>query len=323
MKAAVHTTYGPPDVVQIAEVPKPQPGDNEIVVEVHATTVNQTDCAYRMARPWFIRTSTGLRKPKVTVLGNEFAGRIESIGSAVTSFAAGDRVFGYCEGSFGAHAEYVLISHDGMVATIPSGLSFEQAAPGTEGAHYALTFITRAGIRPGHHVLVNGATGAIGSAAIQLLKSLGATVTGVCASENVALVKHLGADRVIDYRTEDFTASRDSYDAIIDAVGKSTFARCKHLLKPRGIYSSSELGPYGQNLVLALVTPALRGRRVVFPFPQQGAHIMARLQQLMQRGEFVPVIDRRFALDDIVAAYRYVESGEKIGNVVITVTQPS
>jgi NADPH:quinone reductase-like Zn-dependent oxidoreductase len=247
VKAAVHTEYGPPDVVRIADVARPTTDDNDILVRVHATTVNRTDCGYRAGKPFIVRLFSGIRKPRATVLGNEFAGTVESIGSAVTSFAVGDRVFGYCEGVFGAHAEYVSVSQNSPIALLPSNLSYEEAAPGTEGAHYALAFITRAKIREGQHVLVNGATGAIGSAAIQLLKDLGADVTAVCHTENIALVERLGADRVIDYATEDFTARRESFDVILDVVGKSTFGRCKHLLKDGGIYLSSELGPYSQN----------------------------------------------------------------------------
>ena len=318
MKAAVHTRYGPPDVVRIADVPRPTIDDGDILVRVHATTVNRTDCGYRAGKPFIVRLFTGIRKPRATVLGNEFAGTVESVGSAVTSFVEGDRVFGYCEGVFGAHAEYVSVSQDSPIALLPSNLSFEEAAPGTEGAHYALAFITRAKIREGQHVLVNGATGAIGSAAVQLLKSLGVNVTAVCHTENIALVERLGADRVIDYAAEDFTASHETYDVILDTVGKSTFGRCKHLLKDRGIYLSSELGPYSQNLFLPLVTPLLRGRRVVFPLPQQNAQIVAHLKEMIETGEFTPVIDRRYPLDQIVAAYRYVESGRKIGSVVIT-----
>jgi NADPH:quinone reductase-like Zn-dependent oxidoreductase len=323
VKAAVHTKYGPPDVVRIADVARPTTDDNDILVRVHATTVNRTDCGYRAGKPFIVRLFSGIRKPRATVLGNEFAGTVESVGSAVTSFAVGDRVFGYCEGVFGAHAEYVSVSQNSPIALLPSNLSYEEAAPGTEGAHYALAFITRAKIREGQHVLVNGATGAIGSAAIQLLKDLGADVTAVCHTENIALVERLGADRVIDYATEDFTARRETFDVILDAVGKSTFGRCKHLLKDGGIYLSSELGPYSQNLFLALLTPLLGGRRVVFPLPQQNAQMVAHLKEMMESGEFTPVIDRRYPLDQIVAAYRYVESGEKIGNVVITVVEPT
>jgi NADPH:quinone reductase-like Zn-dependent oxidoreductase len=319
VKAAVHTKYGPPEVVQIADVPRPTASGDDILVKVYATTVNRTDCGYRAGRPFIVRLFSGLRKPRATVLGNEFAGRVESVGPTVTLFAVGDRVFGYCEGPFGAHAEYLSLPQDSAIALMPSHMSYEEAAPGTEGAHYALAFIARAKIRDGQRVLVNGATGAIGSAAVQLLKSLGVDVTAVCHTENVALVKRLEADRVIDYAAEDFTASQDRYDVILDAVGKSTFSRCRHLLNDRGIYLSSELGPYSQNLLLAVVTPLLRGRRVVFPLPRENAQIVAHLKELMEKGEFTPVIDRRYRLDEIVAAYRYVESGRKVGNVVITI----
>jgi NADPH:quinone reductase-like Zn-dependent oxidoreductase len=323
VKAAVHARYGPPDVVRLVDVARPAICDDEVLVKVCATTVNRTDCAYRAAKPFFVRTMTGLRRPRRTILGTEFAGIVEAAGPASTALHVGDRVFGYCEGQFGAHAEYLSVPHDSMVATIPENLSFEEAAPGTEGAHYALAFLTRARIRAGQDVLVIGASGAIGSAAVQLLRSIGVTVSAVCHAEHVALVARLGADRVINGDSEDFTATGDTYDVIIDAVGGSTFGRCRHLLRGRGIYSSADLGPYWQNLPLALTTPLLRRRRVVFPFPQQTAAIATRLKELMQSGDFTPVIDRRYPLDDIVEAYRYVESGRKVGNVVITVAEPA
>jgi NADPH:quinone reductase-like Zn-dependent oxidoreductase len=205
MKAAVHTSYGPPEVVRIAEVDKPTAKDNELLVKVHATTVNRTDCGLRAAKPFIYRFFVGLRRPRVTVLGNEFAGEVEAVGRGVTSFQVGDRVFGFSGDRFGAHAEYLVIPEDGLVATIPAGLTFEEAAPSTEGSQYALSGIRAAKLQRGQNVLVNGATGAIGSAAVQLLKQLGARVTAVCGTEHLELVKGLGADRVIDYTTEDFT----------------------------------------------------------------------------------------------------------------------
>lgn len=323
MKAAVHTRYGPPEVVRVMEVPRPTTGSDDLLVNVHATTVNRTDCAYRAAKPLFVRSMTGWRTPRRTVLGTEFAGIVAAVGSAVTSYSTGDRVFGYCEGRFGAHAEFVLVRHDGMLASMPTNLSFEEAAPGTEGAHYAMAFLTRAQIRAGQAVLVNGATGAIGSAAVQLLNNLGTTVTAVCHGEQMDLVTRLGADRVIDCDSVDFTAGTDRYDVIIDAVGTSTFGRCRSLLTDRGIYSSADLGPYWQNLPLAVASPLLRGRKVVFPLPWESPELAVHLRDLMQSGAFTPVIDRRYPLDDIVEAYRYVESGEKIGNVVITMPGPA
>jgi NADPH:quinone reductase-like Zn-dependent oxidoreductase len=319
MKAAVHTSYGPPDVVRISDVEKPTAKDNEVLVKVHATTVNRTDCGLRAAKPFFVRFFTGLFRPRVTVLGNEFAGNVEAVGSAVTSFEVGDSVFGFNGASFGAHAEYMVISEDGLLATMPANLSYEEAAASTEGSHYALSLIRKAKVQSGQDALVNGATGAIGSAAVQLLKSLGAHVTAVCATEYVDLVRGLGADRVIDYTAEDFTKDEQTYDVVLDAVGKSSFGRSRRLLKPGGSYLSTDLGPLSQNPILALITPLLGGRKVMFPIPRENQEIVRYLKKQIESGAFKPLIDRRYPLDQIVEAYRYVETGQKIGNVVINV----
>jgi NADPH:quinone reductase-like Zn-dependent oxidoreductase len=323
MKAAVHTRYGPPDVVRISEIDKPAAKDNEVLVKVHATTVNRTDSGLRAAKPFINRFFTGLRRPRVTVLGNEFAGEVEAVGRGVRSFAVGDRVFGYNGTRFGAHAEYVAMPEDGSLATMPANLTYEQAAPSTEGSHYALSLIRKAKIHSGQDVLVYGATGAIGSAAVQLLKDLGAEVTAVCGTEHVELVRGLGADRVIDYTAEDFTRDTQTYDVVLDAVGKSSFGRCRRLLKPRGIYLSSDLGPLSQNPVLALITPLLRGKKVLFPIPKDDQEMVGYFKELLESGEFKPVIDQRDGLNQIVEAYRYVETGQKIGNVVISVESSS
>ena len=339
MRAAVHTRYGSPDVVRISELDRPTVEDNEVLVEVHSTTVNRTDCGFRSGRPVIARLAmsaftaaqvdgplakgaafiTGLFRPLTTVLGNEFAGVVEAVGGAVTSFRVGDRVFGYSGDRFGAHAEHMSIPDDDPIATMPSNVTYEQAAASTEGSHYALSLIRAAQIRSGQDVLVNGATGAIGSAAVQLLKSLGANVTAVCATKNVELVRGLGADRIIDYTTEEFTKDGQAYDVVLDAVGKSSFGRCKRLLKPGGIYLSSELGALAQNPVLALITPLLGGKRVMFPIPKHDQAMVGQFKDLLESGQFKPVIDCRYPLDQIVAAYRYVETGQKIGNVVISV----
>jgi NADPH:quinone reductase-like Zn-dependent oxidoreductase len=319
MKAAVHTRYGPPEVVQITEAEMPTVKDNEVLVKVHATTVNRTDCGYRAAKPFIVRFFSGLIRPRVMILGNEFAGKVEAVGSGVRSFKVGDKVFGYNEGAFGAHAEYMSIPEDGSLATMPQGLTYAEAAPSTEGSHYALSFIKAAKIQSGQNVLVNGATGAIGSAAVQLLKSLGVAVTATCDRKNIELVRGLGADRVIDFTAEDFTTDEQTYDVVLDSVGKSSFGRCKRLLKPGGIYLSSELGPLSQNPILALVTPLLGGRKVMFPIPQDEQRIVRYLKELIESGEFKPLVDRQYSLDQIVEAYRYVETGRKIGNVVINV----
>jgi NADPH:quinone reductase-like Zn-dependent oxidoreductase len=322
MRAAVHTRYGAPDVVRIREIEAPVPQANEVLVRIHATTVNRTDCGFRAAKPFITRFFTGLRRPRVTIMGTEFAGVVEAVGGGVRTFDIGDRVFGYSEGRFGCHAELLTVPEDGSIASIPANLTFVEAAPGTEGAHYALSFIRKAKIHQGQTVLVNGATGAIGSAAVQLLKGLGAHVTAVCDTAHLGLVSGLGADRVIDYTKEDFTLDEQQYDVVLDAVGKSTFGRCRRLLRPGGLYSSSELGPFCQNPVLALVTALLPGKTVIFAIPSDNQQIVKHLKDLIEAGTFRPVIDRRYRLDQIVEAYRFVETGQKIGNVVIEVAPP-
>jgi NADPH:quinone reductase-like Zn-dependent oxidoreductase len=320
MKAAVHTRYGPPEVVRIVDVDTPTAKDHEVLVKVHATTVNRTDCGFRAGKPFFVRFLSGVLKPKATVLGCEFAGVVEAVGSGVTSLGVGDKVFGFSEWRFGGHAEYLTMPEGGSLATMPANVTFEEAAASTEGSHYALSMISKSEIESGQRVLVNGATGAIGSAAVQLLTRLGAVVTAVCGTEHVELVRGLGADRVIDYTAEDFTKDEQTYDVVLDAVGKSSFGRCKRLLKPGGIYLSSDLGVLCQNPVLALITPWFGGKKVVFPIPPKYDQERVRgFKQMIESGEFKPVIDRRYRLDQIVEAYEYVETGQKIGNVVIRV----
>lgn len=311
--------YGPADLVQLHDVPRPDPKPDQILIKVHATTVNRTDSATRLGKPLFARAVTGPLQPNAPILGCEYAGEVIETGGAVAGIAAGDRVFGYNEGPFGAHAEYLAVAWDGPVAKVPEGMSYLNAAPGTEGAHYAWAFLRKARVRPGADVLVNGATGGIGSAAVQLLRGVGAHVTAVCAAEHADLVRGLGAERVIDYTREDFTADPQRFDAVLDAVGKSSFGACRGLLKPHGVYSSSELGRRGENVWLALASPFVGGRRVRFPFPRIDQAMVRYFAARMAAGTFRPVIDRTYPLDDIVAAYRYVESGKKIGNVVITV----
>ena len=319
MKAAVRTRYGPPEVVRLEEVGKPAAGNDELLIKVRATTVNRTDIGYHAGTPFLIRFFSGLRRPKAAILGTEFAGEAEAVGKDVTGYRLGDRVCGYCEGTFGAHAEYMIIQAEGLIASIPSDWTFEEAAPSTEGSHYALGMLRSAKVRNGHDVLVNGATGAIGSAAVQIAKSLGANVTAVCGTEHMALVESLGADRVIDYQTTDFTKDEQRYDLVLDAVGKSSFRRCRRLLKRRGTYSSSEVGLLWHGPILALITPLFRGRKLMFVIPRRDPEAVTYLKGLIESGEFKPVVDRLYPLDQIVEAYYYVETGQKIGNVVITV----
>ena len=319
MKAVVHTKYGPPEVLQIKEVEKPVPKDKEGLIKVYATTVNRTDCGFRSAEYFISRLFSGLFKPKNQILGNEFAGVIEEIGEGVSLFKIGDRVFGYNDTKFGAQAEYMTMGENEAIVTIPDNLSFEEAAPITEGAHYALHDIRAAKVKSGQNVMVYGATGAIGSAAVQLLKCFGANVTAVCNTQNVELVKSLGADEVIEYQTQDFTKTDTRFDLVFDAVGKSSFGKCKMLLKEKGIYISTELGKNGENIFYALTTPLFGGKKVLFPLPTISKEDVLFLKSLVEEGKFKPVIDRKYSLEQIVEAAKYVETGQKTGNVVITV----
>jgi len=321
MRAVVYTKYGPPSVLRLEDVAKPTPKDDELLIKVFATSVNRTDCAFLRAQPWFVRLFSGLTKPKSTVLGNEFAGEVEAVGKDVVSFEVGQRVFGYDGVGFGGHAEYTTRAETGLVTVMPAGMSFGQAAPSTEAAHYALNLIRAADVQAGDKILVNGATGGIGSAAVQLLKYYGAEVTAVCGTKHIALVESLGADRVVDYIREDFTKIGDTFDVVIDAVGKSSFGRCKPLLKPGGLYLSSELGFMVQNPFLALVTPMFGRKKVKFPIPKDTKEDAVFLRELMEAGKFTAVIDRTYPLEQVAEAFEYVETGMKTGNVVIRVVE--
>jgi NADPH:quinone reductase-like Zn-dependent oxidoreductase len=319
VRAAVRSRYGPPEIVRLREVPTPAIGPRDLLVRVHVTTVTRTDCGIRGAKPFFIRGITGVLKPKASILGGEFAGVVEAVGPDVTSFEVGARVFGFSE-ELGAHAEYLRIAEGGPVATTPEGLSFEEVAPSTEASYYALTIVKAAEVRSGQRILVNGATGAIGSAAVQLLKERGAVVTAVCDTPNVELVRGLGADRIIDRNVTDFTQDEERYAAVVDAVGKSSFGRCKRLLEPGGQYLSSDLGPFWTTPLLALVTRFVGDKRARLPVgPDRDQAVIEYFRGLLESGAFRPVIDRRYPLEKIVEAYRYVETGQKVGNVLITV----
>jgi NADPH:quinone reductase and related Zn-dependent oxidoreductases len=320
MKAAVYNKYGPPEVVKLAEVDRPSPSSNEVLVKVYATTVNRTDCGFRSAEYFISRFFSGLFKPKFGILGNEFAGIIEAVGKDVKLLNVGDKVFGYNDTKFGAHAEYMTIAETDAITTIPNDVTFEQAAPITEGAHYALCDIRAAKIKSGHNVMIYGASGAIGSAAVQLVKYFGAKVTAVCNTQNVEVVKSLGADLVIDYITQDFTKIDQKFDFIFDAVGKSSFWQCKPLLKKHGTYISTELGNNSENIFLALLTPLLNGKKVLFPLPTIKKEDVIFLKRLVESGKYKPLVDRYYHLDKIVDAYKYVETRQKVGNVVITLT---
>ncbi len=321
MRAIVYSKYGPPEVAKLMEVPKPLPKDNEVLVKVYSSTVNRTDSGFRSAEYFISRFWTGLLRPKYQILGCEFSGIVEEIGQGVTTFKTGDKVFGYNDKTCGGHGEYLTIAETDAVINIPTNVGFDEAAAIAEGAHYALVDIRAAKVERGQNVLVNGATGAIGSAAVQLLKHFGANVTAVCNTKNIGLVKSLGADTVIDYLTQDFTKTEDKFEFIFDAVGKSSFGQCKPLLTSKGIYISTELGKNGENLLLALTTSLWGSKRLLFPIPSITKQDVIFLKELVEKGEFKPVIDRFYRLDQIVEAYKYVESGQKTGNVVIKIVE--
>ena len=317
MKAIVYLNYGPPEVAQLTTVPQPVPADNELLVKVYASTVNRTDAGFRSAEYFISRFWSGLFRPKFKILGCEYAGVVVAIGANVQQFNVGDKVFGFNDVHFGGHAEYLTVAETDAVLQMPANISFDEAAALTEGAHYALVDIRAANVTAGQQVLLNGATGAIGSAALQLLKHFGAKVTAVCNTHNVDLIKSLGADVVIDYEKEDFTATETKFDFVFDAVGKSSFGQCKPLLKPKGVYISTELGKNAENVFLALLTAFSKGKRLLFPIPSISKSDLAFLSDLYVKGGFKPLIDRAYTMEQIVEAYTYVGSGHKTGNVIL------
>jgi NADPH:quinone reductase-like Zn-dependent oxidoreductase len=270
-----------------------------------------------MAKPFIMRFFTGLFKPRSPFTGTDFAGKIEAVGRNVTTFKPGDQVWGFADDA-GSHAQYIKLAANKAIMIMPNVFSYEQAAASAEGAYYALNFMNKVKISAGKKVLLNGATGAIGSALLQFLKHVDAHVTAVCNTKNMELVRSLGADQVIDFTKEDFTKDTGQYDFVFDAVGKSTFARCKPLLKKGGIYISSDLGPGCQNPFLAIITAILPGKKVIFPIPVNIKGSLVFISELIEKEKFKPVIDRQYPLEDIVEAFKYVASGQKTGHVLIT-----
>jgi NADPH:quinone reductase-like Zn-dependent oxidoreductase len=318
MKAAVVTRYGSPDVVKVLDAPKPTPAAGEVLIRVHAATVNRTDCGELRAHPFFARFFYGLRRPKRMIFGLDFAGEVEAVGAAIGSFKSGDRVFGMCpSGSNGAHAEYVAVP-ERAIAAMPAGTPFDEAVV-CEGAFYAHSALKRIDLKPGQKILIYGASGAIGTAMVQLAKSSGAAVTAVVATRHLELVESLGADRTIDYTSEDFTRIGETFDFVVDAVGKLSFFRCRKLLKPNGVFAATDLGPWGQNVVLAMWSSITRSHRVAMLVPGRINGFVGFLRSRMEAGQFRAVIDRKYPLAAIADAYRYVETGQKVGIVVISV----
>jgi NADPH:quinone reductase-like Zn-dependent oxidoreductase len=318
MRAVIHDRYGPPDVLRIGEAERPVPADDEVLVRVHASTVTRGDAmGVRSAEYRFTRVFTGIRRPRRTRLGTEFAGVVEEVGAAVASLRAGDEVFGVAAG---ANAEFVTVRESGVVAPKPVGLTFEEAAAVPDGALLALTCLRRGEPLRGKRVAVYGAAGSVGTAAVQLLVGhFEADVTAVCDSRDVDLVRSLGARAVLDRFAEDFTRSGELYDVIFDAVGKHSFRRCRRSLRPGGIYISMDLGFMYHVPLLALATRFVGSRRAALGIGRYHRDDLVRVKELVEAGAYRPVIDRAYALEDVVEAVRYVEAGQKTGNVVLRV----
>ena len=324
MRAVVYDRYGPPDVLRLAEVERPVPKEDEVLVKIHATTVTRADCATReanrrsgLAVTVISRLISGLRRPKQRILGSELAGEVEAIGATVSEFEIGEHVFGTTGFRFGTHAEFTCVRESARIARKPTGMSFEEAATVCDGALNALWCLRGADLRKGQRILIYGASGAIGTAAVQLAKYLEADVTAVCSAKNIELTRSLGADRTIDYTQEDFTKNGQTYDVIFDAVGKHSFERCRGSLKPGGIYLATD---GFRNLILALWTSRLGDKKVIFSIPPRYTKKdVLLLKELIEAGKYRAVIDRCYPLEDVVEATRYVETEQKTGNVVLTV----
>jgi NADPH:quinone reductase-like Zn-dependent oxidoreductase len=317
MKAVVFDTYGPADVLRIVDVERPVPAEDELLVRVHATTVNRTDCGLRAAKPFITRFFTGLLRPKYRTPGMEFAGEVEAVGAGVTDFAVGDAVFGV-RGS-GANAEYVCIKQSGPVAHKPERMTFTEAAGVADGACSALSCLRGADLRPGRTIAVYGATGSIGTAAVQIARHFGAQVTAIVNTKNIDLAHELGADHVLDWEREDFTRTGQSYDVIFDSVGKLSFRRVRRALRDGGQYIATDPGFWWHTPIVALLTKWVGSRKAKLGIARYRQADVRQLQQLLEAGEYRPVIDRTYPLEDVVEATRYVETEQKTGNVVLTV----
>ncbi len=317
MRAVVYDRYGPPDVQRLEDVERPVPNEDEVLVKIHATTVTQTDCGWRSAKPFFVRAFIGLRGPKKRILGMELAGEIEAVGAAVTKFEVGDQVFGVK--GFGAHAEFVCMPESAPLGHKPAGMTFEEAAAVCDGACSALSCLRGADLREGRSILIYGASGSIGTAAVQLAKYFGAHVTAVCNTKSFEVVRSLGPDEIVDYLHEDFTKNGKTYDVIFDAVGKHSFRRCRRSLKPGGIYLETDLGFMWHVPMLALLTRRIGDKKVTLGIARYRKQDVLFLKELIETGKYRAVIDRSYPLEEVVEATRYVETEQKTGNVVLTV----
>ncbi|MBN3582987.1 NAD(P)-dependent alcohol dehydrogenase [Algoriphagus aestuarii] len=316
MNTAIRRQYGNQNAISIENSEKPVPKPTEILVKVRATTVNRTDCANLTGKPFIMKLMLGLSKPKRIILGTDFSGEVVETGPSVKSFSPGQRVFGFFDMGLESQAEYVCVKEE-FVHHIPESIDFKSAAASLEGAHYAYSFNHYNEIKSGQSVLINGASGAIGSALLQFLRQDEVKITATCHTKNITLIESLGADKIIDYSKEDFTKENERYDFVFDTVGKSTFGACKPIMKEKGIYISSELGPNAENIFYALKSKVYGDKKVIFPVPFSMKKTIPYIIQLLETGKFKPLIDREYNLDQIDEAYKYVLSGQKTGNVII------
>jgi NADPH:quinone reductase-like Zn-dependent oxidoreductase len=321
MRAVVHDRYGAPEVLRLEDVERPVPKDGEVLVKIFATTVSRTDTGLRSADLFASRFVTGLLRPKRRILGSDLAGEVEALGANVTEFEVGDCVFGINPWKFGTHAEFICMRAEAALAHMPAGMTFEEAAAVCDGAILALNALRPADLRTGQRILIYGASGSIGTAGVQLARYFGADVTAVCNAKDFELVRSLGADEVLDYTQEDFTKNGQRYDVIFDSVGHVSFSRCRNSLKRGGFYVATD---HLQNLVLALLTARIGDKRVVFPIPPRFTKKdVVFLKELIESGKYRAVIDRRYPLEQVVEATRYVETKQKTGNVVLIVSGDS
>jgi NADPH:quinone reductase-like Zn-dependent oxidoreductase len=319
MKALYRETYCGPEGLSVKEVPVPIPGDEDILLQVKAFTINRTDLGVLTGKPYVMRLFCGLLKPHYAVTGTDFAGVVAETGSRVTGIKKGDLIWGFHDNACASHAEFMLVKPGMAYNKLPQGIDLVKIVACAEGAHYARNFIRKVKLSKGMSVFVNGASGAIGSATVQLLRSMHSDLRIVAStrSDNLSATLERGANRVIDYEKENFTLITESFDVVFDSVGKSCFSACKSILKPGGIYISSELGPYWQNLYLPMFTKIRGGRKVKFPFPVNIKQSLNLLQNLFLERKFNPLIDRVISIEEAPENFAYVNSGQKLGNVVV------
>ena len=315
MKASIRRKYCLPNQIKIENVERAVPKDSEVLIKVYATTVNRTDCAILTAQPFIMRFLLGINKPRKIILGTDFTGEVISTGENVKSHKVGDRVFGFIDTGAESQADFTLVN-EGNLFPIPEKISYKQAASSLEGAHYAYTFIHKVNIQAGQKILIIGATGAIGSALLQFVNQFDVRITATCNTKNIQLIESLGANKIYDFTNEDFTDDKEKYDFIFDTVGKSSFGKCKPLLTKKGVYISSELGRFSQNIFFPFLT-SFSNKKVIFPIPYSTKKTIPYISTLLETEKFKPVIDREYSLADISNAYEYVIKGQKTGNVIV------